>query len=140
MDEQEEETVDGVEVPSNKRKRDEEEQVELELDLNDNDDDFEQVEEMTLPLVVSRIDNGKTVHEMEVPVMKDDDFLDDSMYRDDEEPTDSKKDFAEALDSRPPKIQAKAPDVCPICFKHWTGDKKHQALYPLTLYYFNFIF
>ena len=140
-DEEEEETVDGVEVPSNKRKRDEEEQqVELELDLDDNDDDFEQVEEMTLPLVISRIDNGKTVHEIEVPVMKDDEFIDDSMYRDDYEPTDSKKDFAEALDFRPPHIQVKAPDVCPICFKYWTVDQEHQARYPLTLYFFNCIF
>ncbi|GJS32092.1 zinc finger, RING/FYVE/PHD-type containing protein [Tanacetum coccineum] len=49
------------------------------------------------------------------------------MYRDDHEPTDSKKDFAKALVSRPPKIQAKAPDVCSICFKHWTRDDKHQA-------------
>nr|GEW78473.1 hypothetical protein [Tanacetum cinerariifolium] len=65
-EDEEEENVDGVEVPSNKRKRDQEEQIELELDPDDNDDDFEQVEEMTLPLVISRIDNGKIVHEIEI--------------------------------------------------------------------------
>ncbi|PWA72845.1 zinc finger, RING/FYVE/PHD-type [Artemisia annua] len=104
----------------------EEQQVELEFDL-DNNDDFEQVEEMTLPLVISRNENGKTVHEIEVPVMKDDDFIDDSMYRDDRELTDSQMDFAEALDSRPPSIQAKDPDACTLCCNHWTVDQNHQV-------------
>ncbi|GKC16785.1 hypothetical protein Tco_1013567, partial [Tanacetum coccineum] len=63
----------------------EKEVAEMEFDLDDDDDDFEKVEDLSLPLVSKwdSPDDGPPSYGLEVPVMKDDEFILDSMYRND---------------------------------------------------------
>ncbi|GKA05318.1 zinc finger, RING/FYVE/PHD-type containing protein [Tanacetum coccineum] len=105
----------------------EKEVAEMELDLDDDDDDFEKVEDLTLPLVSKwdSPDDGSPLYGLEVPVMKDDEFILDSMYRndidididiDDDDDDDDPPLPPHVFDPLPPPP---AP-VCSICFKDWT--------------------
>nr|GEV78930.1 ribonuclease H-like domain-containing protein [Tanacetum cinerariifolium] len=87
----------------------------IELDF----DDYlhsEKVEKLTLPWVSkwNLPDDGPPVYGLEVPVMKEDDFIQDSMYR-----TDIDIDIDDDYDD--PPLPAPPAPVCSICFKHWTS-------------------
>ncbi|GJY78312.1 hypothetical protein Tco_0484113 [Tanacetum coccineum] len=60
------------------------EEEDMDDDDDDDDEDFEKVEKLTLPLVSRWIfSDGLPIDGLEVPVMKEDDFIHDSMYRND---------------------------------------------------------
>ncbi|GJZ96670.1 hypothetical protein Tco_0669004, partial [Tanacetum coccineum] len=83
---------------------------------------------MGSPKAVERIVNGNTVHEIAVPVIKDDKNIKCSMYRDDILPTDTKKYFADKLELSK-ELFCHVPSECSICVSAWdlTSGVKHQA-------------
>ncbi|GJY90764.1 hypothetical protein Tco_0505960 [Tanacetum coccineum] len=88
-----------------------EEHIELDFDDDDNDDlHSEKIEKLTLPLVSkwNLPDDGPPIYGLEVPVMKEDDFIQDLMYRNDIDDDDDPP--PHVFDPLPPP-----PAPCPQC-------------------------
>ena len=121
------------------------EDMELDVDEDDEEDDFEKVDKLRLPLVSKwNYPDGTPIEGLEVPAMKEDDFILDSMYRDDivyGPTTEDPPPPPHVFDPLPPPP---AP-VCSICFKHWTilHHFWYLSIYPFTthslfIYYMSF--
>nr|GEW30202.1 hypothetical protein [Tanacetum cinerariifolium] len=70
----------------------------------------EEIKKLVLPWVETRIVDGRAVRQFVVRILRDDDLIDENMYRDDIKPSDTKKDFAA-------RLYLPQTHECSVCFE-----------------------